>query len=190
MLDYLSLINKYYPVGTRTHKIYLIHVVLVTNKALQIARGLQLDPATQEFIEEASMLHDIGVREVDSPKMDCTGQLPYIAHGVAGGKILRAENLPTHALVAERHVGVGLSRQEIAARQLPLPAQDFMPESLPERIITYADLFFSKREPTLWQEDTADAVAAELAEYGAEQVAIFRRWHREFTAKSSQNRTK
>jgi uncharacterized protein len=180
MLDYLSLINKYYPVGTRQHKILLIHAVLVTNKALRIARRLELDAATREFIEEAGMLHDIGVREVESEKMDCTGKLPYIAHGVMGGKILRAEGLAAHALVAERHVGVGLTRAEIETRQLPLPAQDFVPESLAERVITYADLWFSKREATLWQEDTAAEIKAELATYGEQQVVIFERWRQEF----------
>ncbi len=182
MIDYLSLINKYYHLGTRTYKIFLIHAILVTNKALKIARHLGLSQEGQDFIEEAAMLHDIGVFEVNSPKMDCIGKLPYIAHGVAGAQILRQENLPQHALVAERHVGVGLTKKEIVERQLPLPAQDFIPTSLAERIITYADLFFSKREATLWHEDDPADIIAELKGYGDDQAQIFINWQKEFGA--------
>ncbi len=180
MLDYFSLINKYYQVDTRTYKIFVVHAVLVTNKALQIAHRLNLNQEECQFIEEAAMLHDIGVCQVDSPKMECTGSLCYIAHGVAGGEILRAEKLPQHALVAERHVGVGLTKKEIEERHLPLPDQDFIPQSLAERIITYADLFFSKREATLWQADSPEAIEKELRQFGAEQAEIFRHWQAEF----------
>ena len=180
MRDYFSLINQYYTPGTRTYKIYVIHVTLVTNKALSIARRLNLDPQTQAFIEEASMLHDIGVCQTHSPKMDCTGEDEYITHGVKGAAILRQAGWVEHALVAERHVGVGLTKKEITARSLPLPAKDFIPESLPEQIITYADLFFSKREATLWQEETPEQIRAELVQYGSEQAAIFDKWREEF----------
>ena len=180
MLNYFSLINKYYSPETRTYKIFLIHAILVTNKALKIGRKLNLDKKELAFIEEASMLHDIGVIKVNSPKMDCAGELPYIAHGVAGAEILRQEGLEKHALVAERHVGVGLTAKEIEARKLPLPKKDFVPVSLAERIITYADLFFSKREETLWLKDTPREIELELRQFGEEQVEIFRNWRQEF----------
>ncbi|MDO5561157.1 MAG: HDIG domain-containing protein [bacterium] len=180
MLDYFAIINKYYQPGTRTYKIFTVHAILVTNKALKIARRLNLSAQEQEFIEEAAMLHDIGVFKVNSAKMDCVGDLPYIAHGVAGAEILRQENLPQHAQVAERHVGVGLTKKEISARQLPLPTQDFLPETQAEKIITYADLFFSKREATLWKEDTPEEIEAELNGFGPEQTATFRAWRTEF----------
>ncbi len=162
------------------HKIFLIHAVLVTNKALEIARRLNLSLPEQEFIEEAAMLHDLGVMKTKSPKMDCIGELPYIAHGVTGAEILRAEGLPKHALVAERHIGVGLTKKEIETRNLPLPTQDFSPQSLAEKIITYADLFFSKREAVLWQADSPAKIEAELQQFGEEQVEIFQAWQREF----------
>ncbi|MBQ6436296.1 HDIG domain-containing protein [bacterium] len=183
MLDYFKIINQYYRPGTRTYKIYVVHVTLVTNKALQIARRLGLSEAEQEFIEEAAMLHDIGVCQTNSPKMDCTGEGAYITHGVQGAEMLRQAGLEKHALVAERHVGVGLTKHEIEERHLPLPAQDFIPQTLAEQIITYADLFFSKREKTLWVEDTPEQIEAELASFGEEQVAVFRRWREQFEAK-------
>jgi uncharacterized protein len=180
MRDYFSLIAKYYPVGTKGYKILVVHAVLVTNKALGIARRLGLGREEQEFIEEAAMVHDIGVVKVASEKMGSEGELPYIAHGVAGAEILRKEGWERHALVAERHVGVGLRREEIEARALPLPPRDLIPVTREEKIITYADAFFSKREETLWQEEGVEEIKAELREYGAEQVAIFEGWEREF----------
>ena len=180
MLNYFSLINQYYSPETRTYKIYTVHVTLVANKALQIARRLNLPAEQQQFIEEAAMLHDIGVIKTNSPKMDCTGEAPYIQHGILGAAMLREHGLEAHALVAERHVGVGLTKQEIEQRQLPLPAQDFVPHSLAEQIITYADLFFSKREATLWREDTPAEIVAELDSYGPEQADVFRGWQAKF----------
>jgi uncharacterized protein len=180
MLDYFSLIHKYYPPGTQAHKIFIVHAVLVTNKALTIGRRLKLKPDDLEFLEEASMLHDLGVCQVEAPKMACHGKLPYIAHGLAGAELLRAAGLPAHALVAQRHVGVGLTKAEIISRGLPLPPQDFIPQTIVEKIITYADSFFSKRETTLWIEEDPAAIKAELAQYGAAQVAIFEAWMKEF----------
>jgi uncharacterized protein len=186
MLNYFKIIAETIRPDSLTYKIYMVHAVLVTNKALAIGRKLGLSDESLEFIEEAGMLHDIGVIKVESPKMEATGELPYIAHGVAGGELLRAReenqngDLENHALVAERHVGVGLTAREIQARALPLPAVDFTPVSLEEQIITYADLFFSKREATLWLMETPEAIEAELAGFGAEQVEIFRSWRTKF----------
>lgn len=188
MLNYAEILNRNLAEygGERTAAILWVHSVLVTNKALEIARRLGLSVEDQDLITEAGMLHDIGVLKVDSPKMDCGGELPYIAHGVEGGKILREEgarlgiNLEPHAKVAERHVGVGLTAKEIAERNLPLPMKDFVPETQVEKIITYADLFFSKREASLWQMESVDEIVAELAGFGAEQVETFKAWQSEF----------
>ncbi|MCL2110499.1 HDIG domain-containing protein [Microgenomates group bacterium] len=180
MLDYFAIINDFFAANPRAYKIYLVHAVLVTHKALAIARRLNLSAESRQFIEEAAMLHDIGVIKTHDPQMDCTGDLPYIAHGLAGGQILREKHLEKHALVAQRHIGVGLTKAEIISRNLPLPHEDFIPLSLEEKIITYADLFFSKREETLWQEDSIDRITQELAGFGQEQVATFLVWHQEF----------
>ena len=203
MLNYFQIINEVVnPEVGRTYKIYVVHVTLVTKKALEIGRQLGLSEASLELIEVAGMLHDIGVVAVKSPKMDCTGELSYIAHGVAGAAILRTwaeknqaelnekelELLEKAALVAERHIGVGLTAQEVAARGLPLPAGvDYLPTSLEEQIITFADLFFSKREATLWQEESADQIEKELTEYGEEQVEVFRTWREKFTKQEGQS---
>jgi uncharacterized protein len=176
-LNYFKIIQKYIDPNSLTYSIYIPHVILVTNKALAIARGLNLSSDSLRFIEEAGMLHDIGVVEVKSEKLQTTGRLPYICHGNQGRVILENEGLPQHALVAERHTGVGISASEITARNLPLPVRDMLAQSVEERIISYADLFFSKRPEKLWIQESVSEIEEELAEYGVDQVETFRSWH-------------
>lgn len=52
--------------------------------------------------------------------------------------------LPRHALVCERHIGAGLTAQEIIDQKLPLEPRDMLPETLEEKLVTYADNFYSK----------------------------------------------
>lgn len=180
-LDYFAVIHKYIEPTSKLYQLYLPHVVMVTKRALAIAKKLQLSEKDLQFIQEAAMLHDIGIITVDAPKIGATGELPYICHGSEGREILEKEGLPDHALVAERHTGVGITLEEITSRDLPIPHRDMTPVSLPEKIISYADLFFSKSPQKLWFEETPDQIEAELAQYGEQQVAIFREWHKQFS---------
>ena len=43
---------------------------------------------------------------------------------------MRIEGYPRHARVCERHTGTGITQAMIEERGLPLPLQDFMPETL------------------------------------------------------------
>ena len=180
MIDYFALINKYYQPGTTLYKLYVVHVCMVTNKALEIARRLKLPLEDQILIEEGAMLHDIGICQTNVPQIGCFGSDPYIRHGLDGAEMLRREGLEAQALIAERHLGVGLSRDYIVSHQLPLPAKDFVPQTLPEKIVTYADTFYSKYEERLWTPDPATVIKAELAEYGPEQVQVFEQWQAQF----------
>ncbi len=60
--------------------------------------------------------------------------LLYIYHAPAGRALLEHEGLERHALVAERHIGLGITREEIIQQQLPLPRRDMLCESLEERL--------------------------------------------------------
>jgi uncharacterized protein len=55
-----------------------------------------------------------------------------------------------------------------------------IPQSLEEMIITYADLFFSKGEQELTREKGVERVRQGLERFGAENLAIFERWHARF----------
>ncbi len=144
MMTYQELIEKYYPADTLRRAIYLKHCRAVADLALEIARDKDLS-LDEDDIEGAAMLHDIGIFLTDAPSIDCHGTEPYIRHGLLGAELLRREGMPEiFARVAERHTGTGITREEIEAQHLPLPDGDYMPETLLERLVCYADKFYSK----------------------------------------------
>lgn len=85
---------------------------------------------------------------------------------------------PRHARVCERHTGAGITRSQIIAQQLPLPVQDFLPETMEEKVICYADKFFSKTH--LDKEKTVEQAIASLSKFGEEGVERFREWVKMF----------
>ncbi|MBD3307392.1 HD domain-containing protein [candidate division KSB3 bacterium] len=176
-LNYFTLIHRYIAPQSPVYQVYLPHVTLVTAKALAIARRLGLPPERQRFIEEASMLHDIGIVGVAEYS---TSSKPYICHAPIGREILEREGLPAHALVAERHIGLGLSKQEILEHQLPVPPRDMLPKSLEEQIICWADLFFGKNPKTVWIEKSLADVQRKVARYGHRQEQQFAAWQAQF----------
>ncbi len=173
----LFLLKKYYPPDGATYHILLDHSKRVAAKARTIAR---IQGADADFVHEAALLHDIGILHAAAPELGCHGDLPYLCHGIKGRELLEFEGLPRHALVCERHIGVGLTAEEIKAQQLPLPHRDMLPISNEEQIVAYADLFFSKNPAQHGRERGPDQVRASLARFGADKVIIFNRWHARF----------
>ena len=172
-MDYQAIIDQYYGDG-ELRRILITNSQSVARKALQtvdLHPELRLD---RQFILEAAMLHDIGIFRCDAPGIQCFGTEPYICHGRIGAELLRAEGFPRHARVCERHTGAGLTCQEIVAQGLPLPPEDFLPETIEEQLICYADKFFSKTR--LDREKTIEQAEHSLAKFGPEGVERFRRW--------------
>jgi uncharacterized protein len=175
----LELIDKYYNGHSKARKILLAHSRQVAKLAVAVAEHVEdQETVDKDFIEQAAMLHDIGMLRTDAPALGCHGDQPYITHGILGAEMLRKEGLPRHALVCERHIGVGLSREDIRAQGLPLPLRDMQPQSLEEEIIAYADLFFSKTHQGM---RTVERVRKSLSRYGPQKVVIFDGWHKRFT---------
>ena len=172
-MDYLQIIDKYYSDNELKH-ILLTHSRQVANKAIQIVDSHPELNADRQFVEEAAMLHDIGIIRCNAPGIQCFGTEPYICHGTIGAEMLRAEGFPLHARVCERHTGAGLSLDEIIAQNLPIPHRDLTPESIEEQIICYADKFFSKTRLT--QEKTLEQAIHSLSKFGKEGVERFVKW--------------
>lgn len=143
--EWQTIIDKHYPAERKVRGILLSHSRSVAEEALSIAHRLKLPLADSE-IETAAMLHDIGIIATDAPGIDCYGDMPYLCHGAVGADMLRGDGVDEkYARVAERHTGSGLTSGEIAAARLPLPSgRNYMPETLLEKLICYADCFYSK----------------------------------------------
>jgi len=176
-----KLIRKYSQGSPVALQIILDHSRLVTARAVKIARRLQsVEPVDIQFVAEAAMLHDIGSIFTNAPDLGCFGEWPYICHGIQGGKLLREEGLNRHALVCERHIGVGLTAEEIIKNGLPLPARDMKPVTLEEEIICYSDLFYSKNSKDRGQEKEITTVRNTLNHFGPDKAEIFDRWLNKF----------
>lgn len=152
------------------------HSAMVAELAVHIAVGQKLSDAECSFIREAALLHDIGICQVHAPGIGMHGEKPYIVHGVLGRQILEAEGLPKHALVCERHTGVGLTIDDIVSQNLPLPHRDMTPQNIEEEIICFADLFYSKTPGKLEKRKSVDKVRQKLEPFGESKLQIFDRW--------------
>ena len=179
-IDPEAVITRFYPVGSLTRDLLLRHGELVGKKALDILDQAPWLTADREFVFQAAMLHDIGVGRTRSPKLGCTGSLPYVLHGVEGRRMLDGLHLERHGLVCERHVGVGISADEAVQQQLNLPQRDMLPLSMEERLICYADKFFSKTDNGR-HEKTVEEIVAKLARYGSSMTDRFLLLHRLFS---------
>lgn len=173
MIDYDSIIGRYYKPGAPDYELLVTHSRQVAELAMQLCRRLveQHTPIDMEFAYEAAMLHDIGMFKTNAPSIHCHGTEPYICHGIIGRKLLDGMGLFRHALVCERHTGVGLTAAEIAEQKLPLPHHDMLPLSLEEKVVCYADKFYSKSH--IAPAKPIDFVKEQLSKYGAGTTSRF-----------------
>lgn len=182
-MDYQAIIDKYYPEANELKNILLVHSRSVANKALTIVDERPELHIDRQFVEEAAMVHDIGIFQCNASGIHCFGDAPYILHGRIGAELLRAEGFPHHARVCERHTGTGLTKETIKKQAIPLPEQDFLPETIEEQLICYADKFFSKTH--LDVEKTFDQAEKSLEKFGDECVERFRAWRKYFEPSKS-----
>ena len=134
------------------------------------AKGYSVDI---RLIESGALLHDIG-----------RGQTHGIEHGAVGGQTARRLGIPMElAHIIERHVGAGLTLDE--ARKNGLPMGNYVPETLEEKIVCYADkLIEGSHEVGI--DSTIDIFAKEL---GGNHPAInrLRDLHKEMSAVLGEN---
>ena len=172
--------DKYYPRGRRVREILERHSRSVANLALTIndSRRLGLSP---EVVEQAALLHDIGIFMTNAQGIDCHGAEPYIRHGILGADLLRREGFPEEiARVAERHTGAGITVEDIEELGLSLPSDRILyPETLLERLVCYADKFYSKSGDL--KQKSLDRVRASMAKHSSSTLERFEELHRFFT---------
>jgi len=146
------------------------HCKRVSAYAVKIAKACQKKQSNVDvkLIEISALLHDIGRSKTHN-----------VAHALEGGKIATAFNLPESVvLIIERHAGGGIPREE--AEKLGWPARDYLPKTLEEKIVCYADkrIAGTRIVPI---EETVNEYKVDL---GKNHPAIQRIWklHREINA--------
>lgn len=127
------------------------HAEAVSALAVEIAKacrkkGFEVDI---QLVEIGGLLHDIGRAKTHS-----------VHHAVIGAEIAKSLGLPEQVLsIIKRHVGGGITAEE--ARKLGWPRDIYVPLTLEEKIVSYADKLVegSKRVPI---ETTIEELSREL----------------------------
>ena len=122
------------------------HSMIINDIAEQIAKdlikqyGITVD---LYLLKTGALLHDIGAYQTFDDS--CHQITDYIQHGILGYNILIAEGYEEKvARFTQCHTGVGITKENIHINHLPLPERDFIPITLEEELVCYADNFHTK----------------------------------------------
>jgi uncharacterized protein (TIGR00295 family) len=133
------------------------HCKAVRDVAVRMAKKANADV---KLVEAGALLHDIGRSKTHE-----------IRHAVEGVKIARKLNLPESIVkIIERHIGAGLSADQ--AKKLGLPAKDFIPEALEEKIVCHADNLVDKDRRQRVERQVELALTNGFNEYAKRLVAL------------------
>jgi len=152
------------------------HCIVVSNLAAAIAKACERRgiPVDIKLVEVASLLHDAG-RSVTHD----------VRHGVIGGALARANGFDERVVrIIETHVGAGIPADE--AEKIGLPKRDFMPETIEEKIVAYADKLMKGKKRI-----EVDEVLEEFSKtLGANHPALnrFRNLHMEISTLTDSDR--
>jgi uncharacterized protein len=128
-------------------------------------KGHQVD---MELVEIGAILHDIGRSKTHNAD-----------HAAVGGNMIRQLDITEPvARIVDRHIGAGIPEDE--ARALGLPEGVYVPETLEEKIVCYADKLIAG-----WREVDISVTVDDFAEkMGSDHPSIERLWslHHEMEA--------
>lgn len=175
--------KKYYSGHPALKKVVITHSEMVAKKALAIKNALNL-PLDSKDIYIAAMLHDIGVVKCNAPGIGAFGEVPYLQHGLEGEKILLENGLEKYANICKTHTGSGITAKEITDNNLPLPSQDMLPVTLLEKLICYADKFYSK-SGDITREKSVEEISSQMKKFGEDSYTRFMEMHRLFSSPES-----
>ena len=117
------------------------HCFAVADAAARVGAALAGKRAVDlSFLWTAALLHDIGRHITHDP----------LGHGVEGYKLLYGLRYEREAFVCAAHLLFGIEAAE--AVQLGLPAQDFVPRSLEEKLVPLVDYLIEYDQPTTLEE--------------------------------------
>jgi uncharacterized protein len=113
----------------RCSPIVIEHCLAVTELALEIAcelkaKGFAID---LQLVESGALLHDLGRSKTHA-----------VDHSVVGAQMAKSIGLPGSVVnIIKRHVGAGITDEE--AQLLGWPKDNYVPQTLEEKIVCYAD---------------------------------------------------
>jgi len=168
-----TIILKHFPEDSKVYSYYYTHSIKVTELALKLIDHNKHLKINKEIVTIGAMLHDIGIIQTDAPEIGCFGKYPYIAHTYLGREILEQEGLPDIAPICERHIGVGLTKEDIIKANFPLPHRDMIPITIEEKLVCYADKFYSKSDKHLIIPRSPEKIRKKILKYGEDKLLKF-----------------
>ncbi len=143
------------------------HCLAVSNLAIKLAQELEERGAKIDIplVRIGGLLHDIGRSKTHG-----------IDHAVVGVNIARSFDVSEPVIrIIERHVGSGIPAEDAA--RLGLPHKSFIPETLEEKIVAYADKLIEGNHEI----DYDEALERFTQEFGESSPIVdrFKRMHTE-----------
>ncbi|MFA6602568.1 MAG: HD domain-containing protein [Candidatus Shapirobacteria bacterium] len=155
------------------------HSQIVKEIALQISATLSKNnsiKADNDLIVVGALVHDIGIYSCFDDNFKKVGA--YVTHGNLGYEILKKEGVEEKvARFSLCHTTTGLTKENVTNQNIPLVAKDYIPITLEEEIISYADSFHSKGHP---QFNYFEQVKLDYERFGDNVVFMFDRFSRKF----------
>lgn len=133
------------------------HCIAVRDVAVRIAEKADADV---KLVETSALLHDIGRSKTHG-----------IKHAIEGARIGKKLGLSEDIIkIIERHIGAGLAADE--AKKLRLPAKDYIPETLEEKIVCHADSLIENSKKRNIEHEVEKALMEGHNEYARRLVAL------------------
>jgi uncharacterized protein (TIGR00295 family) len=133
------------------------HCKAVRDVAVKIAKRANADV---RLVEASALLHDIGRSKTHG-----------IRHAIEGAKIIKKLGLSEDIVrIVERHIGAGLPIKE--AKKLGLPAKNYMPITLEEKIVCHADSLIENSKKQNIEKEIEQALMNSHEEYAKRLVIL------------------
>lgn len=162
-----ALHRKYAPTPEAFESVYTHGKIVseIAGQLMETASGID-----KELVRVGCLLHDIGVyRLYKGGEID---ESNYICHGILGDELLAGEGFENRIRrFASHHTGVGLTKEQIVSKNLPLPHQDYLAENDEELLVMYADKFHSKSTPPRF--NSSESYKEYVAKFGEENAKKF-----------------
>lgn len=158
-------LHKNYAPSADMFELVFTHCKIVRDIALQIIETKSLD-LNIDLVVAGALLHDIGTYKFIK-QFEETGTSKYYQHALEGCIILLnegfTEELPNLVL---HHMRVGLTKEAVIHEKLDIPAEDYSPTTIEERLVMYADKFHSKTPKF----NSYESYKKFVSQFGHEQV--------------------